>query len=568
MTIVLRDYQQKLEQDVEARWSEGARNVLARAPTGAGKTANIGHMVDKHRGASCVMAHRQELVSQISLTLARYGVRHDIIAAEPTRKAIARAHVEEVGNCFYQPGARCGVASVDTLVRANGIESWAAQVSLVIPDEAHHVVRGNKWGASIDKFTHPDRRMFLPTATPGRSDGKGLGAHADGYADCMVEGPHESWLMAEGWLTRYKVFCPPSDLTPAGKLGTSGDWSPQQLKDAARRSHIVGDVPMSYLRFAHGQLGITFCTDVETAIDTCKTYVALGVPAEVLTGTTHDTVRRETLRRFKHGQILQLCVVDIVSEGFDLPNIQAASFGRPSESLGLVMQQIGRALRPMWAPGFDMSTRAGRLAGIASSVKPYATLIDHVSHFIKPHIGPPDKFREWTLDRRDKRASTAADDAVKIRVCVECLQPYMRIERSCPHCGHYPEPAGRSLPEQVDGDLQELSSEALAALCGRIIDCSDDGRAAAALAQSQAGLPQWGVQRNAKAYDEKVAAQLALRQSMALWGGVRRQTGLNDSQMQRLWYLTFGLDVATAQTLGRREALALKIRVDETVNRV
>lgn len=567
MTIILRPYQRDLANAVHERWATGQRNVLMRLGTGGGKTAILGDLVNTHRGASCVMAHRQELVSQLSLTLARYGVRHDIIAAEPTRRAIARAHVDELGSCFYQPGARCGVASVDTLVRANGIESWMAQVSLVVPDEAHHIVKGNKWSTAIERFSHADRRMAMPTATPSRSDGRGLGSHADGYADCMVEGPHESWLMAEGWLTRYKVFCPPSDLVPAGKTGASGDWSPQQLKKAARQSHIVGDVPMNYLRFAYGQLGITFCTDVETAVDTCKAYRALGVAAEVLTGTTHDTVRRDILRRFKTGRILQLCVVDIVSEGFDLPNMQVGSFGRPSESLGLVMQQIGRLLRPMWAPGFDLETREGRLAAIAAGPKPYATLIDHVSHIVKPHIGPPDRWRDWSLDARDKKASSGADDAIKLRICAECIQPYDRIERCCPHCGHYPEPQGRSLPEQVDGDLFELDDAALEALRGNVVDVSNTSTASAAAEWSR-HLPQYVVQANSKRHDAKIDAQVQLRSAMAVWGGTRRAAGLNDSQMQRSFYLTFGLDVLSAQALGTKDALALKERVDTFVNRV
>ena len=107
--------------DIYSAWNNGAANVVGVAPTGFGKTVCLGYLTEQHVGASCIIAHRQELVGQISLMLGRYGVRHNIIAADATRRAIAAAHVAEIGACFYTPSEAAEVAGVDTLGGADGV---------------------------------------------------------------------------------------------------------------------------------------------------------------------------------------------------------------------------------------------------------------------------------------------------------------------------------------------------------------------------------------------------------------------------------------------------------------
>lgn len=548
VTITLRPYQQQMVSDVQAAWAGGAQNVLLRADTGAGKTATLAYIHHAHQGASCIVAHRQELVGQLSLTLARYGLRHNIIAADNTRKAIARAHVEEFGQCYYTPGARAAIASVDTLIRADGLESWAAQVTLWTNDEAHHLVRDNKWCKAVSLFTHPACRGLMPTATPRRADGKGLGRHADGYADAMVSGPPMRWLIDHGYLTDYEIVCPPSDLLMLDETGAavdpgaSGDWSPQQLRKAAQRSHIIGDVVREYKRWANGRLGVTFCTDVETAIETTEAYRANGVLAETLTGKTLDHLRRDILRRYARREIHQLVTVDIVSEGFDLPAIEVASMARPTQSLALYMQQFGRALRPLEG-------------------KAKALIIDHASNTVRMG-GPPDKPRVWSLDRRDRKASSAG--GIPLRVCIECFHPYERIHRACPYCGHEPEPASRSSPAAVDGDLEMLDAATLARLRGEVERVDLNEYEYAQMLIGKFAKPAW-VSGGVNRHREQQAAQTILRETMARWGGVRRAAGHSDSQMQREFYFTFGLSVIEAMALCTSEAAGLTVRIDDAV---
>lgn len=524
-------------------WNAGARNVLMRLDTGGGKTVTLSDIVRSHVGASCIIAHRQELVGQLSLTLARYGVRHNIVAADSTRKAIARLHVEELGYCLYDPGARCVVASVDTIVRATDLDTWAATVTLWIVDEGHHLVDDNKWHRVVMKFTNPTCRGLLPTATPVRADGKGLGRgpDGDGVADAMVEGPPMRWLIDEGYLSDYRIFCPPSDMELLADVGKSGDWSTTALREASKRSHIVGDVVNSYLRYAPGKLGITFSTDVETAVETTAAYRLAGVRAETLTGKTDDAVRRSIIRRFTAREIDQIVAVDIISEGFDLPAIEVASMARPTQSLALYMQQFGRALRVL--PGKDK-----------------AIIIDHAANVVR-HNGPPDRPRVWTLARRCGRTKTASD-GIPIRVCLACFEPYESILTQCPHCGHIPEPSSRGSPAAVAGDLVELSPEVLRALREMIVqvDLSIPERRAQ-LAASH--MPPIGIMANTRRHSETQNAQAQLRAVMAQWGGERTRDGYGVREQQKLFWIRFGVDVMTAQTLKASDAIVMTARIKE-----
>lgn len=542
MKIQPRADQWQFINEVYQAWNQGAQHVVGVASTGFGKTVCLSQITEQNSGGTCIVAHRQELVSQISLMLARYGVRHNIVAAQATIRAIAAAHVAEFGQCYYTPSSLVGVASVDTLVRAEVDAAWLAQVTLVITDEGHHVVLGNKWHAALQRF--PNARGLLPTATPSRADGKGLGKPelgGSGVADAMVLGPPMRWLIEQGFLTPYRVICVESDLRLLeSQVSASGDFSPQTLKDAAKKSRIVGDVVREYLRWAAGLRHITFATDTDTAAAMTTAYRAAGVRAECLTGKTHDHLRRDIIRRFERGDLEEIVAVDIISEGFDLPAIEAVSFARPSMSLGVVWQQFGRALRTF--PG-----------------KTRALIIDHVGNVINPAIGLPDRPRTWSLANRDSRKKKD-NDAIPMRVCVECYEPYERTYRECPHCGHYPEPAARGSPEAVDGDLAEMSPELLAKLRGDVeqavlpVEWERERLGAT-------GLPHTHVMAGVKHHAARLDTLEALRAAMAIWGGRRKAEGRTDSEMQREFFLRFGVDVMTAQALKRAEAQALLDRI-------
>ena len=242
MTVHLRPFQTELDANIDTAWAEGAQNVLAVSPTGSGKTVLFSHKLRQHRGASVAIAHRQELVGQISLSLARNGVRHRIIGpADLVKRVIVPVHMAELGTCFYDPNAPCAVAGVDTLIRMDPTP-WHLQVTKWITDEAHHVLADNKWGKACEMF--PNAQGLGVTATPGRADRKGLGRHADGVFDRMVVGPSMRDLINDGYLTDYRVWVAPEVVDVSDvPIGANGDFVQPKLRAAVHRSKkLVGDV--------------------------------------------------------------------------------------------------------------------------------------------------------------------------------------------------------------------------------------------------------------------------------------------------------------------------------------
>lgn len=533
--IQLRPYQQQLKADIYDAWRAGHRNVLAVMPTGAGKTVSFSDIVREHVGASVAIAHRQELVSQISLSFARFEISHRIIGPKAIIGHAMETHHRELGRSFYDPSAPAAVAGVDTLgARAESLGRWAQQVTLWINDEAHHLLTINKWGNAVALF--PNAFGLGVTATPGRADGRGLGRAplGAGVFDVMVDGPSMRDLIDAGSLSDYRIFAPPSDLDVASVpvSAATGDFVAEKLREASHRSHIVGDVVEHYLRVAPGKPGITFAVDVETAQNIANNYRRVGVPAECVSAKTPDRVRDEFIRRFRAGDIKQLVNVDLFGEGFDVPALVVVSMARPTMSFPVYGQQFGRACRV-----FD-----GKLAGI---------IIDHVGN-VQRH-GLPDSPRSWSLASRERGTRAQRDpDVLPITACTTCFRAFQAITQTCPHCGAYQEPASRAGPQFVAGDLHELSPEALAKLradVARADETTDQVRArVAAVAGALAGAGA------ANRHAEKQAAQRALRDAIALWAGWQKYEGREDSESYRRFFHRFGMDVLTAQALPRVEA--------------
>jgi superfamily II DNA or RNA helicase len=536
----LRAYQSKMVADVRAAWATGAKNVLAALPTGGGKTVIFSHILANSTEPAIAIVHRQELVAQISVALGRWGVPHSLIAPKEVAREIITLHHQDLGRSFIVPNSRVAVAGVDTLgARKEKLAGVCRRVGLWVMDEAHHILRSNKWGKAIELFPHA--RGLGVTATPGRADGRGLGRDAQGVMDRLILGVPMAHLQDLGFLTRYRIFCPPSDLdlSGVGVSAATGDFIPEQMRRRVEKSRIVGDVVDHYLRITPGRLGVTFASDIKTAGDIAEQFRSRGVAAELVTANTPTRLRADIMRRFRAREILQVVNVDLFGEGFDLPALEVVSMARPTKSYPLYCQQFGRALRPM--------------AG-----KDRAVILDHVGNVTR--LGLPDAGRSWTLADTRKRQERDPD-VIPVRVCPACLGAFESVKKTCPFCGYYAPPVARSAPNQVDGDLTELDQSAISALQGRIsaIDRSAC-EAAAALGRTLSGVPLAGA---IKQHESRKEAQRHLRDQIALWGAWRRHLGDDDSMAYRRFFYKFGTDVLTAQTLGRPEAEALDANLAE-----
>ncbi len=519
-------------------WNAGSPNVLGQLSTGGGKSVILSTIVQQHSGYSVVIAHRTELVSQLSLTLASFGIRHNIIAPKPTVREIVATHHIAHQRSFYDPNAICFLASVDTLLRMPTTTPWFNRVTLLIIDEAHHVLQANKWGRACLLF--PNARGFYPTATPVRADGRGLGRRSDGLMDDIVIGPSMRQLIQEGYLCDYRIFAPPNDLDLSNvNRSASGEFSPVPLRTAVHKSRITGDIVEHYLRIAAGKRGVTFAVDIKAASDIALEFRLQGVPAEVISSLTPPLLRQSVMRRFRSGELLQLVNVDILGEGVDVPAIEVVSMGRPTESYSTFAQQFGRSLRP--------------LAG-----KSHAIIIDHVNNYARH--GLPDAPRAWTLEPRERRARNTPEDVIPLKTCLKCLSVYTRFIRECPYCGHYSQPQQRNSPQFVDGDLFELDADTLATLRG------EAERNITKPPKYPQGVEPYVIKGIQNRHAEKIRIQNELRAGIAQWAGYHKHGGASDSEIYRRFYHAFNIDILSAQALGSSDSNLLYSKIVDSMS--
>lgn len=171
----MRGYQAMMQAGTYQAWAEGCQVVMPVVATGGGKTVVMADTARKHVGHGLAAAHRGVLVGQISQSLAREGVVHNVVGPSSLIKSVVDAHMEEFGKCFFNASARFHVASVDTLRRRN-VGNLKELITLGMMDEGHHILRKNKWGECVQMF--PNAKWMTPTASPKRADGCGLGRHA------------------------------------------------------------------------------------------------------------------------------------------------------------------------------------------------------------------------------------------------------------------------------------------------------------------------------------------------------------------------------------------------------
>jgi DNA repair protein RadD len=446
VVITLRTYQSDAVNGIRRAYREGKRAPLLVLPTGGGKTVTFSYVTQSAAAKGrCVylLVHRAELVKQIAGTLARFGCTHNIIAPGPIVRQCQADQFRAHGRTYVQPGARVFVASVQTLVKRLDKIPTDMAPDLIVIDEAHHLTAGTMWGTVVEKF--PKAYLLPVTATPCRLDGKGLGLGAGGFCDELIMGPTMRELIEAGALSPYRIFAPPNALDLSGVKTRAGDYAKDQLATAVDKPMITGDVVQHYHRLAAGRRALVFCVSVEHARHVASEFAASGVESEFLDGTLDASEREAIIKRFEAGTTMVLTSCDLVSEGFDCPAIEAAILLRPTQSLSLYLQQVGRALRMF--PG-----------------KTEAIILDHVGA-VQTH-GLPDEDREWSLDGVKRGKRQAANDnepgVDRVSTCPKCFTIHLPAAE-CPTCGHVYPIKARQL-EQADGELQEITGDQLEAM--------------------------------------------------------------------------------------------------------
>jgi len=253
-------------------------------------------------------------------------------------------------------------------------------------------------------------------------------------------GPSVADLIRDGYLVPARVLAP-ADGGPdlSGVPTVRGDYDATALATAMDRPGIVGDAVAHYAQHAPGLPAIAFCVSIEHAKRTAEQFRAAGWRAVAASGAMPTAERDAAVTGLSDGSVQVLCVCDLVSEGLDVPSIGAVILLRPTQSLGLYLQQVGRGLRP--APG-----------------KKRLTVLDHAGGALRH--GLPDAPRAWSLEGHAARQRRTA----AVRRCPACGVVHASAG-ACPACGRAfaaarPNARGRDLAER-EGVLREMDATRL-----------------------------------------------------------------------------------------------------------
>ena len=328
---------------------------------------------------------------------------------------------------------RVQIASIDTVlsraVRRNKLAMLPPQ--LVIVDEAHLSITLTRKNL-LDQW--PDAIRIGLTATPTRKDGRALGT----LYDELVEPVTVAELVRDGYLVPARYFSV-SEPDLAKVRTVAGDYHQGELETAVNQPKLIGDVVAHWLKLAGNRRTVVFATSIKHSIALCEEFLRNGVAAEHVDADTPQELRDATFQRFRTGctQVLTNCF--LASYGFDLPELSCVVLARPTRSLMLYLQMIGRGLR----------TAEG---------KTDCLVLDH-SGCVHRHGFAHDE-RAWTLD--GERALIEPDRAEhekresKNLTCPECACVFSGA-RLCPECGYFFAPVGKEV-KTLDGQLIEIGT--------------------------------------------------------------------------------------------------------------
>jgi DNA repair protein RadD len=419
----LYDYQKNVVDEYEGKIAAGIRRILIAALTGSGKTVIASEIIRREVAKFkrvVFLAHRDELLTQAHSKLARFDIAAGIVKAGRDKDLRPQSLVQI-----------CGIQTLHArAIRRQTLELPPAE--LVIVDEGHHA-RARTYEQIVAAY--PNATIIGLTATPCRADGRGLG----NIFDVIVEAPQVAELITLGKLVPAKIFAPPAPDLRGVQTAKTGDYVISQLEERMNTDALVGDVVEHWLRHSERRRTVGFAVDVAHSVHITRELVKSGVRAEHLDGTTKQDEREAILSRLASGETEFVSNCAVLTEGFDLPDLGCIVLVRPTKSLLLYRQMIGRGLRT--APD-----------------KKECIILDHAGA-VHRHGLPTDPI-EWTL-HTDKRAANKTHESRKSEYnndpfceCKKC--GHLRQKGfACDNCGYQPKPRGEGI-DYIDQDLVEL----------------------------------------------------------------------------------------------------------------
>lgn len=407
----LRPYQQVVLNNVRGKFRAGATSVCLVSPTGSGKTVMFANVVDgaTRRGKRVLItAHKSEIIEQIDDALVDLGVPHGVIAPgypatpEPVQ-----------------------VASIASLMRRIDCSS---EFDLIVIDEAHHAVAGT-WRRVIEAMPHA--KILGVTATPERLDGRGLGD----VFDAMVMGPATAELIAQGHLSPFAAYAPAHAPDLSSISTRAGDFATDELAGVMARPVIVGSAVRSYEQLCAGKRAIVYGVDTRHSEMLAERFRERGHRAVHLDGKTPKDQRRGIIRALASGEITVICNCGLIAEGVDVPAVEAVLLARPTQSLAMYLQMVGRALR--------LAPRKDR-----------AMILDLAGNLYRH--GMPDADRQWSLEGKPRKGRERCD-APHLRPCDSCGAINRPKAPSCTACGDNLAPTPAELRE-IEAELRRIET--------------------------------------------------------------------------------------------------------------
>jgi len=427
LSFGLRPYQSEAIDLARQRVSEGHRPIIC-APTGSGKTVIAGHMARDAIDAGqrvLWMTGREEILRQTYATFVELcGVENVGILMR-----------DEKPWWMYPPVT---VASWDTLKsRWPKSDLWHIPANLVLVDEAHLAL--SKVMSETVMPYYQEKTVVGLTATPARRTGRGLGS----YFTRIIQVRSVQQLIDEGFLAPCEYWAGAHVDVARLKIDPkTRDYREKELAVASMEGKLIGDVVDNWLRIAKDRHTIVFGVDIAHAQALAERFQAVGIVAEVIHSKMMHGTRSEISQQFREQKVQVLVNVGIATYGYDVPSINCVVLARPTKSIVLHHQMIGRGIRPKPDGGYCM-------------------VLDHADNVRR--LGCIEDEIRWRLSEGKEAATNTTRDGDPTRgkqpdsppvECAQCHYIFVR-SRICPKCGWEKPLASRDI-ETVQADLVKV----------------------------------------------------------------------------------------------------------------
>lgn len=422
----LRDYQSEAETSIFAWFERSTGNPLVCAPTGAGKSVILASFIKsactQYPGTRILVAtHVKELIKQDFGAVVRFWPE-------------APAGIYSAGLNKRQARRQIVVGGVQSMAKRT---AEIGQVDLLIVDEAHLIPRKSDtlYGKLIDglRNINPHLKIVGLTATPYRLDSGRLDQGPDALFDGIAYDIPIPMLVSRGFLAPLISKRPGMVLNTGGLRTRAGDFVDKDMEARFNTDEVTEAAVDEIAGFGQGRKSwLIFCVSVDHAENVSAAIRARGVSCATVTGKTPSADRDRLLAAYQKGEVRALTSVGVLTTGFDAPATDLLAFLRPTQSTGLYVQMLGRGMRPVYAPGFDLETEAGRLAAQAAGPKQNCLVLDFAGNVARH--GPVDG-----LAIPDAKGAQGKGEA-PTKTCPECQSIMWIAARQCLDCGHeFPE---------------------------------------------------------------------------------------------------------------------------------